>query len=165
MTDTSKMPLFDSNGDWLCRWIETAHFDRAVWLNMATYFSATWVFGSPGWKCVVIALTVGLLSNQAVAGTSFGFLRFYCVPFVVGCERRGRPRQKILQLNQAGPLSFRRLQLAPDPVLCRLHRVRVDARGGSRIPSIRKSGPRRSWASEVLGLGGPGPRRSMADRA
>jgi hypothetical protein len=39
-------------------------FDRAVWLNMAAYFSATWVFGSPGWKCVVIALTVGLLSKM-----------------------------------------------------------------------------------------------------
>jgi hypothetical protein len=160
MTDTSKMPLFDSNGDWLCRWIETAHFDRAVWLNMATYFSATWVFGSPGWKCVVIALTVGLLSNQAVAGTSFGFLRFYCVPFVVGCERRGRPRQKILQLNQAGPLSFRRLQLAPDP-------VPVQASSGPCRCTWWKPHSQHSkiWASEVLGLGGPGPRRSMADRA
>jgi hypothetical protein len=29
MTDTSRMPLFDSNGDWLFHWIETAHFDRA----------------------------------------------------------------------------------------------------------------------------------------
>jgi hypothetical protein len=64
MTDTSKTTLFDSNGDWLCHWIETAHFDRAVWLNMAAYFSATWVFGSPGWKCAVIALTVGLLSKM-----------------------------------------------------------------------------------------------------
>jgi hypothetical protein len=63
MTDATKLGPFDSSGDWLMHWIETAHFDRAVWLNMAAYFSAAWVFGAPSWKCVAIALTVGLLSK------------------------------------------------------------------------------------------------------
>lgn len=67
MTDaTNSRPVGDSDDwfvNWLVNWIETAHFDRVVWLNMISFFLGAWVFGAPGWKCAVIAVAVGFLSK------------------------------------------------------------------------------------------------------